>query len=250
MALYYYRICEQGHFIYGIERQVTGEFCQTCGARFYVRCASCNEQLPETFQSPHYMGSGAPVHPPARLGACVKCGNPFPWTLAERRGRATGSPADTAAALVVVRRLCLRFHPFIHQLRERREDRPTLEIMDEYDVQDALHALLALHFDDIRPEEWTPSYAGGASRCDFLLKGYNIVVEAKKTRQGLGDRKLGDELLQDHARYGAMQDCKHLICFVYDPEERIRNVAGLRKDLEGCASPPKLELIVAPLAAN
>ena len=25
-------------------------------------------------------------------------------------------------------------------------------------------------FDDIRPEEYTPSYAGGSSRIDFLLK--------------------------------------------------------------------------------
>jgi REase_DpnII-MboI len=50
---------------------------------------------------------------------------------------------------------------------------------DEYDVQDSLHALLKLHFDDVRREEWTPSYAGSQSRMDFLLKREKIVVETK-----------------------------------------------------------------------
>ena len=40
---------------------------------------------------------------------------------------------------------------------------------DEYDVQDLFHALLTIYFEDIRKEEWSPSYAGGASRMDFLL---------------------------------------------------------------------------------
>jgi hypothetical protein len=53
---------------------------------------------------------------------------------------------------------------------------------DEYDVQDIFHALLRLFVDDIREEEWTPSYAGGASRMDFLLPELETVVEIKKTR--------------------------------------------------------------------
>jgi REase_DpnII-MboI len=32
-------------------------------------------------------------------------------------------------------------------------DRAPFEIKDEYDVQDFLHAILKLHFDDVRPEE-------------------------------------------------------------------------------------------------
>jgi hypothetical protein len=62
-----------------------------------------------------------------------------------------------------------RFHRVAKQLRSRHADRSTLEIEDEYDVQDLLHVLLQLYFDDIRKEEWTPSYAGSASRQDFLL---------------------------------------------------------------------------------
>jgi hypothetical protein len=64
-----------------------------------------------------------------------------------------------------------RFHSVVRQLRERREGRAMLEVTDEYDVQDLFHALLMIHFDDVRKEEWVPSYAGGASRMDFLLPG-------------------------------------------------------------------------------
>lgn len=73
-----------------------------------------------------------------------------------------------------------RFHRVARQLRSRHNGRSTLEIEDEYDVQDLLHALLQLHFDDIRAEEWTPSYAGKSARVDFLLKKEKIVIEVKK----------------------------------------------------------------------
>lgn len=61
-----------------------------------------------------------------------------------------------------------RFHSVAKQLRHRYDNRPTLDINDEYDVQDLLHSLLKLYFEDIRKEEWTPSYAGGSSRMDFF----------------------------------------------------------------------------------
>ena len=48
-------------------------------------------------------------------------------------------------------------------MRSRYNNRQTSDINDEYDVQDLLHSLLTLYFDDIRREESNPSYAGGAS---------------------------------------------------------------------------------------
>lgn len=127
--------------------------------------------------------------------------------------------------------LCSRFHSVARQLRSRHASRATLEINDEYDVQDLLHAILKLFFDDVRAEEWTPSYAGGSSRVDFLLKKERVVLEVKKTRDGLTDRVLGDQLLVDIARYEAHPDCDALICFIYDPEGRIGNPRGLETDL-------------------
>lgn len=128
-------------------------------------------------------------------------------------------------------RIFWRFHKVVRQLRVRHGGRYTLDINDEYDVQDLLHALLQLYFDDIRDEEWTPSYAGSAARVDFLLKNEKTVIEVKKTRQGLADKEVGNQLIEDIERYKVHPDCEKLVCFVYDPEGRIGNPNGVMNDL-------------------
>jgi hypothetical protein len=128
-------------------------------------------------------------------------------------------------------RIFNRFHRIARQLRNRHNARSTLDVCDEYDVQDLLQAILRLYFDDVRPEEWTPSYAGKSARMDFLLKAEKIVIEVKMTRKGLTAKELGDQLIVDVERYKAHQDCKNLICFVYDPEGKIGNPEGLSSDL-------------------
>ena len=62
----------------------------------------------------------------------------------------------------VVVQLCRRFPLLVAELGNRHSNRPTLEIKDEYDVQDLMRAVLQLHFDDIRPEEWNPKLWGRA----------------------------------------------------------------------------------------
>jgi hypothetical protein len=128
-------------------------------------------------------------------------------------------------------RLFERFHIVARQLRRRYDGRTTLAIHDEYDVQDLLHGLLRIDFEDVRPEEWTPSYAGSSNRIDFLLKEGEIAIEVKMTRDGLKDRELGEQLIIDIAKYQSHPNCKCLYCFVYDPENNVRNPRGLDKDL-------------------
>ena len=123
------------------------------------------------------------------------------------------------------------FHDVARLLVNRYAKRDTLIINDEYDVQDLLRSLLKIFFDDVRPEDFTPSYAGRNTRIDFLLKREKIVVEVKKTRETLKDKEVGDELLQDIARYRNHPDCNILYCFVYDPQGFISNPRGLEDDL-------------------
>lgn len=144
-------------------------------------------------------------------------------------------------------RLCDRFHNVVRRLRSRYNNRPTLPIDDEYDVQDLLHALLIIFFNDIRKEEWTPSYAGSASKIDFLLKKEQIAIEIKKTRKGLGEKEIGEELIIDIKKYKSHPDCKTLICFVYDPENKISNPYGLENDLKGKHDNLNVIGIVRPL---
>ncbi|MHB1310161.1 MAG: PD-(D/E)XK nuclease domain-containing protein [Limisphaerales bacterium] len=143
-------------------------------------------------------------------------------------------------------RICQRFHSVARQLRNRHEDRASLEVNDEYDVQDLLHALLRIHFSDIRPEEWAPSYAGTSSRMDFLLKDEKIVVEVKKTRKTLKEKDVVDQLIVDCARYREHPDCETLVCFVYDPDGWIGNAAAIKKDIEKIDSKFQVRVFVYP----
>lgn len=159
-------------------------------------------------------------------------------SLAKEFGR-----PDTFSAL---RLLAQRFHNIARQLRNRYSQRPTIEVEDEYDVQDLLHSLLLIYFDDIRPEEWTPSYAGKSSRMDFLIKAEQMVIETKKTRKGLDAKELGDQLIVDIQRYQAHPDCKTLFCFVYDPEARITNPVGIEADLSGTHNSLDVVVVIEP----
>jgi REase_DpnII-MboI len=127
--------------------------------------------------------------------------------------------------------ICNNFHKIVTRLKVRHSQRATLEINDEYDVQDLLHSLLYLYFTDIRAEEYTPSHAAKCSRVDFLLKNENIVIEVKKTRHGLTGKEVSTELFEDIHRYQSHPNCNKLICFVYDPDQKIDNPDGVEQDL-------------------
>jgi len=149
----------------------------------------------------------------------------------------------------VIESILSRFHLVAKEISERHESRPTLTINDEYDVQDLLEGLLRIYFDDIRPEQWTPEYAGASARIDFLLKKEQIAIEVKKTRKGLGKKEIGEQLILDIAHYQKHSECKFLYCFVYDPEERISNPIGFERDLCGKHDNLMVKVLVTPKRA-
>jgi len=165
-----------------------------------------------------------------------------------RASRSTGTAGVGVRALPrserSVQELCERFHRVAAQLGSSRRGRRRWQVADEYDVQTLLHGLLLLYFDDVRAEEWTPSRAGASARMDFLIPEHRIVVEAKMTRQGLGSRQVGDQLIADIERYQSHPSCRTLICLVYDPNALLTNPRGLERDLMGKSS-HNLRVIVA-----
>jgi hypothetical protein len=152
--------------------------------------------------------------------------NPLSLKAAAMQAKARGDKDPDFLNLIAE-----RLHQVIRQLRQRHGGRPTLDVSDEYDVQDLLHALLNLHFNDIRKEEWVPSYGGANSRMDFLLPEIEAVVEIKMMRPNLSTRQLGEELIVDKARYKSHPRCRTLFCVVYDPEGRVANPRGVEADL-------------------
>jgi hypothetical protein len=135
-----------------------------------------------------------------------------------------------------------RFHLIAKQIRKRYSDRATLDVKDEYDLQDLLHSLLKLFFNDIRPESYVPTYAGSNSRIDFIIKNESIAIETKMTRNSLKTKEIGDQLIIDIERYKKHPDIDTLVCFVYDPESWIENPEGIETDLSGPRE--KLNIIV------
>jgi hypothetical protein len=222
------QVCLNGHVINdGVKKHpdYNKDFCNKCGAKTITECPNCSNPIPGAMQDTGVAVLGFTQSAPY---CCQSCGVAFPWTTkqeVEIREEEKSIPIET------LQRVFSRFHTMVKQLRIRREARPTLDVSDEYDVQDLLRTLLFLFFDDIRLEEWTPSYAGKSARMDFLLKQENIVVEVKMTRKGLAERELGDQLLIDIERYKEHPNCETLVCFVYDPEGRIANATGLVSDL-------------------
>lgn len=158
------------------------------------------------------------------------------WQVGRRR--------RDAEALVVA--LCRRFHLFAQQLLERHGNRGTVEIADEYDVQDLMHAVLKIHFEDVRPEEVVPSVGGKSGRMDFLLKAERLAIETKMTRKGLDQNAVSDELIVDMRRYRAHPDYRTLVCFVYDPAGRCHAPAALESDLSGQDGDFRTVVIVCP----
>ncbi|WP_247564510.1 hypothetical protein [Bradyrhizobium sp. 151] len=146
----------------------------------------------------------------------------------------------------IIVRLTERLHTVVRQLRDRREGRQTLQVEDEYDVQDLFHALLTIYFDDIRKEEWSPTYAGGASRMDFLLPEIESVVEIKMTRPSLSTKQLGEQLIVDIAKYRQHPMCRSLFCVVYDPSGRISNPRGVESDLSGQDDKMNVRVMIVP----
>ena len=155
-----------------------------------------------------------------------------------------GSPETTPEDRIIA--LCRRFPLFVDRFQVRQRGRAPLAVNDEYDVQDLLHAILTLHFDDVRPEEFTPSYAGNASRVDFYLPRERIIVEAKMTRNNLGQKEVANELAIDAARYAQMSTVDTLICVVYDPGRKCGNPKTLENDVEASAGRLKLRAVVCP----
>jgi hypothetical protein len=184
-----------------------------------------------------------PPPPPPQAAPGVSAPTTRPSTPAAQPAIAAAAKAD---AVGLLRKIGNRFHAVARQLRLRHEGRPTLEVEDEYDAQDVVHALLCLEFDEIRRESWQPGYAGGSAHTYFVAPRDRIIIEVKKTRQGVGAKEIAGQMEHDALFYWTHPDCQTLFCFVYDPEARVGDPYGLEKTLTRKVDGQRVEVFISP----
>jgi hypothetical protein len=211
------QVCRNGHVVTDLlrshpERGLT--HCERCGATTLDHCLTCGEELPGALVVPGLQPVGT-RKPPCY---CAACGAAFPWN---KRGRTVVS-----SEVIVLETLLRRLHRVVRQLRVRHDDRPPFRVADIMDLEDLLRALLPLHFDDIRPQARTPSYAAN-TRTDFLLARERIVVMAKFVRTDQRESQLAAQLQEDAAYYRAAGTCRTLVAYLHDPEGLLREPQAL-----------------------
>jgi hypothetical protein len=119
------------------------------------------------------------------------------------------------------------------------------EVASETGLQELIHPLFRILYADVRREDLVSQFAGGGSRVDFLLKDVGVILETKMTRATLTDRKVGEELLVDWARYRKHPDCAAIFGLIYDPGRHIMNAGGLQADLTDLsAAVPTCALVI------
>jgi hypothetical protein len=144
--------------------------------------------------------------------------------------------------------LFLRFHAVAIQLQKRsRQEKQPFNINDEYDVQDLLHGLLWIFFNDVEAENYgTPSTCGTNPRIDFFLRDEKVYIEAKIATENHRRKKIAEELILDKEYYSKKVDLNGIFCLVYDPLGLIDNPIGFEKDLSEPNSRPKVRVFVVP----
>lgn len=202
---------------------------------------------PESMNEISPLQQEAPVPLAASRATAPVQPSPVSMTQHMPQEKVQETKADVSdGTLDTLRRVCARFHLVARQLRLRKEYRPTLEINDEYDLQDLFYALLRLQFDEVGTEDWSPPYANGARRTSYLLDWDKTVVVVKQTRSGLSSKDLAEQVAADKAHYSARPNGATLLCFIYDPEGRVGNPRGLEADLTSTEEAYQVEVIVAP----
>ena len=133
---------------------------------------------------------------------------------------------------------------------DRYNSRLGLQIIDEYDVQDILFALLKGFFDDLEREDPVTKLAGKSSRIDLNIRSQGIMIEVKMIKDKDKDhKKFIDELKIDIINYSAWDDLRELILFIYDPYNKTTDKNHF-KELEGIKENNSIRFMVHSVLVN
>ena len=233
------QVCLGGHVITDVlaSHPENGlQHCDRCGAPTISRCPTCGDDL----------AGAAPLSGLSTIGQrqapqhCACCGAAFPWALRPE-------PDATADPLELVETVLRRLPHAIRQLRDRYESRPTVGVVDAFDLEDLLRAILHLHFDDVRREiAHAALYPPSGTRTDFVVGSERIAVTAKLAKQDVRERELVRQIHEDAAFY-EQKGCDCLVVLIYDPEQVVREASQFEAAWLRATAGPEVRCVVAAL---
>jgi hypothetical protein len=165
----------------------------------------------------------------------------FDWSLELERQGITGHvlslPHESPTLEEIEERLVAFIRAAPRGIREitpehRYNGRKTLEVNDEYDLQDFLRAFLRMEFADLIHEDPLPKVASLSGRIDFALRDQRIYIELKVVEsESSWKSTMSKDVASKIERYGRSHECDLLIVFIYDPTHAMRDAARIEKDL-------------------
>lgn len=154
---------------------------------------------------------------------------------------------DPMHELNIVVGLASRFHESVFALSKHPHGGKMFAVTDEWDCQYLFRAILAAYFRDVRTEEWNPSVAGSAARCEFFLKQPSLMIELKYVRRPDDQKKIKTELVTDLRDYGANPGVNYVVALVYDPNHQLPAPVQLQDDISGPTNGLKdVKIVVSP----
>lgn len=109
----------------------------------------------------------------------------------------------------------------------RRVSHEPFTIADEYDVQDILYVILKPIFPNLKEEDPIPKVGGKSTKIDLILREENILIETKMIKSSdKNERNFIEELKVDIESYHSCQWLKTLFFFVYDPQNKTRDLSN------------------------
>lgn len=226
-------ICLNGHISNDrleLLEDIHEEYCHICGSKTITACPHCHALIRGIRKIPGVFSTRSLTVRPAEF--CYQCGEPYPWhkPVVFLPDNSLDTPAST------LRYILSRFPMLVRQLSVRYDNRETLEIKDEHDVQDFVQVLLTLFFDHIEPMENRAMHNYGGNRFDLFFRDQRIVLVIKMTGSMLKNEKLIAHIKSDFDTYSQRPDCDSLIYFVYDPENLLTNPLELKDQMEAIAN--------------
>lgn len=141
-------------------------------------------------------------------------------------GLRSAAPAPDVALLL---RLCERLPDAARELQNRRKGKQPFTIVDEYDAQDLLHAMIRSYFKYSVAEEPLGRVGGGPSgRADLAIEELGVIIEVKFVRSPNDQNKMVQELSQDLVLYSKWEPLKTFIYLVVNGRD-LRDPDALTK---------------------